>query len=327
MVGDEESLLEAKDEIPPNMCRRTVPTRLRPGTVHAIGCVVTLAVALVLLYTVFPYLVRLYFPRSTPAGVRFEAIYYLFVALIPVVVWLVPPIVRALARMTHSTHRLLLGRSGFYVRFPTSRRVRFRDTVLLSLGPFAIDLVVISEIEYFVGTPDVGILTRGLIVPLLLLAGVVTSLIPGAWLLDAMDLRLVNPAKGEVVREAALFEGLLGPLSALALLVSFVTLTHSVGDSYEEGVVLLALWAARMFPPVLAAISIYRVVIEPDVLPGLQAWAERSGIPLAPSVEPALRGLAPNTSAGASHPSADPPEPVRHEGREQGDEQERPRDD
>lgn len=292
--------------------------RLRPGTVHLIGCVATLAIALVLLGTVFPYLVRLEFPRSLPVGTRFEAIYYLFVALVPVLVWLAPPIVRALARMTHSAHRALVGRSGFYVRFPTPRRVRFRDTLLLSLGPFAIDLVVIAEIEYFVGTPDVGVLTRGLIVPLLLLAGVVTSLFPGAWLLDALDLRLVNPAKGEVVREGALFEGLLGPVGALALLVSFVTLTHSVGDSYEEGLVLLALWGARMFPPVLAAVSVYRIAIEPDVLPGLRAWAERSGVPVAPGAESALRTLSPNPPEADSGPTPDSSESVRDERGEQG---------
>ncbi len=257
-------------------------------------------------------------------GTRGEASYYLLVALVPVIVWLVPPIVRALARVTHSTHRLFLGSSGFYVRFPTPRRVRFRDTLVLSLGPFAIDLVVIAEIEYFLATPDVGVLTRGLFVPLLLLAGIVTSLIPGAWLLDALDLRLVDPAKGEVVREAALFEGLLGPLGALALLVSFVTLAHSVGDSYEAGLVLLGLWAVRMFPPVLAAVSVYRVVIEPDVLPSLRAWADREGMPAVPGAAAALRGLAPAVRSGAS---ADPPEPVGHEGREQGDEEERPRDD
>lgn len=304
-----------------------MPGRLRPGIVHLVGCIAILAVALVLLNTVFPYLVGLVFPRaSRPVGLRGEAIDYLFVALVPVVVWLAPPIVRALARTTHHAHRLILGRGGFYVRFPTPRRVRFRDTVVRALGPFAIDLVVIAEIEYYLSGADVSAFTRSLFsIPFLLLAGVVTSLLPGGWLVDALDLRLVSPSKGEVVREAALFEGLLGPIGALALLVSFVTLAHSVGDSYQEGIVLLALWAARMFPPVLAAVSVYRIVIEPDVLPSLRKWADREGIPVTPAVETALRGLAPKPEI--SGPLANAPEAVGHQGREHRDEREGPHHD
>ena len=128
-------------------------------------------------------------------------------------------------------------------------------------------------------------------------------------------------------------------IGTLALLVSFVTLAHSVGDSYEEGVVLLGLWAARMFPPVLAAVSVYRIVIEPDVLPGLRAWADREGIPLSPGVESALKGLRPKGGLSSEYaqipltPGSAPPsaglrpaaytsESVRDEGREKGDEQE-----
>ena len=302
-------------------------SRLRPGTAHLIGCVGTLVAALVLLGTVFPYWVELVFPRAArPVGLGHEAVDYLLVALVPVVVWLVPPIVRALARATHRAHRAVLGRSGFYVRFPMPRRVRFRDTVVHALGPFAIDLVVISEIEYYLSGADAKSFAPALFsFPLLFLAGVVTSLLPGAWLVDALDLRLVNPSKGEVVREAALFEGLLGPIGALALLVSFVTLAHSVGDSYEQGVVLLGIWAARIFPPVLAAVSVYRILIEPDVLPGLRTWADEEGVPVTPTVERALRGLAPK--ADASRAATDPAEAVRHGGREQGDEPERAHDD
>ncbi len=301
--------------------------RLRPGMVHLLGCVGTLAIALVLLSAVFPYYIDLVFPRTgRPIGLRGEAIDYLFIALVPVVVWLVPPLVRALARVTHHAHKSLLGRNGFYIRFPTPRRVRFRDTVVHALGPFAIDLVVIAEIEYYLSGANEGAFARALFsIPLLFLAGVVTSLLPGGWLVDALDLRLVNPSKGEVMREAALFEGILGPIGALALLVSFVTLAHSVGDSYEAGVVILGLWAARMFPPVLAAVSVYRILIEPDVLPGLQTWADREGILRTPAVEAALRGLAP--ADRGSRPPADAAEAIRHEAREQGDEQERAHDD
>lgn len=295
-------------------------------------------VALVLLDTAFPYVVGLVFPRAgRPVGLRSEAIDYLLVALVPVVVWLVPPVVRALARATHRAHRLALGRSGFYVRFPTPRRVRFRDTIVRALGPLAIDLLAIAEIEYFLSgaEPNLTAFTRGLFsIPLLLLAGLVTCLLPGGWLVDALDLRLVNPSKGEVVREAALFEGLLGPIGALALLVGFVTLVHSLGDSYDEGVVLMALWAARVFPPVLAAVSVYRIVIEPDVLPGLQSWADGEGIPVIADMERVLRTLAPDPrgprlgtqpgNAADLRAAAHAAEPVRDEGREQRDEEERP---
>ncbi len=309
-------------------CSPRVSHRLRPGLVHLLGCLGTLAVALVLLNTVFPYYIDLVFPRTgRPIGLRGEAIDYLLIALVPVVVWLVPPLVRAVARVTHRAHKAFLGRNGFYVRFPTPRRVRFRDTVIHALGPFAIDLVVIAEIEYYLSGANESVFARALFsIPLLFLAGVVTSLMPGGWLVDALDLRLVNPSNGEVVREAALFEGILGPIGALALLVSFVTLAHSVGDSYEAGVVLLALWAARMFPPVLVAVSVYRVMVEPDVLPSLRTWADREGIPVTPAVEPALRSLAPRPTEGESDAGAEPSKPAGHEGREQLDEQERARD-
>ncbi len=268
-------------------------SRFRPSIVHAIGCIVAAAVAVVLLLTVLPDLVSRYFPQpGRLVGLRGEGIDFLLLAIVPAIVWLVPPLVRGLAHLTHHTHRLLVGRAGFYVRFPRTRDVRFRDTVIRSLGPFSIDLLVIAEIEYFLSGTDVAVFTRGLFaIPFLLLAGLVTSLMPGPWLADALDLRLVDPHKGEVVREAAIFEGLLGPIGALALLVSFVTLAHTVGDSYEQGIILLALWAVRMVPAVLLAASIYRIAVEPDVLPSLAAWAEREGIEVRPGVEQVLESL------------------------------------
>ncbi len=263
--------------------------------VHLIGCIVALVAALVLLATVFPFVEDLVFPKgSRPFGMRGEAIDYLFVALVPVVLWLVPYLMRGLAHLTHHAHKLVLGRSGFYVRYSVPRPLRFRDTVVRSVGPLAIDLLVIAEIEYFLGAPDVNVFSRGLFsVPFLFLAGILTSLMPGPWLVDALDLRLVNPSKGEVVREAALFEGLLGPIGALALLVSFVTLAHSVGDSYQQGTVLMALWAVRMFPAVLAAVSVYRMYVEPDVLPQLVAWAKGQGIPEVTALPQVLEELRP----------------------------------
>lgn len=267
----------------------------RAGKLHLIGCLVVLAAAVFLLLAVFPVLVDLYMPQSARlAGLRGEAIDFLFIALVPVLVWVAPPLVRGLARMTHHGHKAVLGKSGFYVRFPTPRRVRFRDTLVQAISPFAIDLLVISEIEYFASGADLTSFTRGLFaVPFLLLAGIVTSLLPGPWLVAALDLRLINPSKGEAVREASVFEGLLGPLGALALLVSFVTLAHTVGDSYQQGLVLLGLWAARMFPAVLVAVSVYRIFIEPDVLPGLEKWADSEGIEVTPSLESALAKLRP----------------------------------
>mgnify|MGYP006266488761 CR=1 FL=1 len=300
---------------------------LRPGMAHLIGCAVAFLVAAILLTAFFPRVADIVFPRPPrPVGLRGEAIDFLLLALVPVVVWLVPPLMRALARATHHAHRLMLGRNGFYVRFPTSRPVRFRDTVVHAFGPFAIDLVVIAEIEYYFAAPTQEAFARALFsIPFLFLAGIITSLLPGGWLVDALELRLVNPSKGEVVREAALFEGILGPIGAIALLVSFVTLAHALGDSYEAALVLLALWATRIFPAVLAAVAVYRILVEPDVLPGLRSWADREGIPVAPAMERTLRGFSPANPQ--SSPTPDSAEAVGHEGREQGDEPERPHDD
>ena len=278
-------------------------------TTHLVGCLAVLAFSVFLLLAVFPALVSTYVPTTVRfVGVRGEAIDFFLVALVPVVLWLVPPVVRGLARLTHRGHKAFLGRSGFYVRFPTPRRLRFRDTLVQALGPLAIDLLVISEIVYFLSNANAESFgPRLFAVPLLLLAGVVTSLLPGPWLVGVMDLRLVNPAKGEVVREASLFEGLLGPVAALALLVSFVTTAHAVGDSYTQGIVILGLWAARMFPAVLAAVSVYRIVIEPDVLPGLEAWCAEQGIETVPSLEGVLEGLRPAAPPPPPHAAAREP--------------------
>ncbi len=281
----------------------------RTGKVHLVGCLIVLAAAVFLLLVVFPPFVALYVPATARfVGVRGEAIDFFLIALVPVVVWLVPPVVRGLARLTHRGHQALLGKSGFYVRFATPRRTRFRGTLAMALGPLAIDLMVISEIVYFLSDADARTFgPRLFAVPLLLLAGVVTSLLPGPWLAAALDLRLVNPSKAEIVREASLFEGLLGPVAAIALLVSFVTTAHAEGDSYTQGVVILALWATRMFPAVLVAVSVYRIVIEPDVLPGLEAWAAKQGIETLPSLEGMLEGL-------RTVPPPPPPTVQVHEG-------------
>ncbi len=260
---------------------------------HLIGCLAVLAVAVVLLLTVLPTLVAV--TGTTAArfvGLRGEAIDFFLIALVPVLVWLVPPIVRGLARLTHHGHQAVLGKSGFYVRFPKPRRVRFRSTLVMALGPLAVDLLVISSIVYFLSNADARSFgPRLFALPLLLLASAVTSLLPGPWLASALDLHLVTPAKGEVVREAAVFEGLFGPLAALALLASFVTTAHAEGDSYTQGIVILALWATRMFPAVVVAVTVYRLVVEPKVLPTLEAWVAAQGIETVTSLSDMLNRL------------------------------------
>src|SRR3989454_837428 len=151
--------------------------------------------------------------------------------------------------------------------------------LLMSIGPFAIDVLVMAEILFLQGTADLRQLVVGFVAfPILLLAGLLTSLLPGAWLLDALDLRLVNATRGEVIRPAEWFERTLGPVGAVAILVGFVTLLHASGYSYESALFLLGLWAVRLFPAVFGVVCVYRLVIEPQVLPTLGAWCARSGV-------------------------------------------------
>lgn len=251
---------------------------------HVVGFLVVLGVAVLLLLLLFP----VFGPRIAERDVP---IYFLTVALVPVLLWLFPPFVRALTRSTYRTHRALAGKGGFYVRFPAPRAIRFRDTVLLAIGPFAIDLFVMSELLYLLGPTEVRDLRFGLLAfpLLLLLAGLLTSLVPGAWLLDALEVRLVATERGEVVRAAELFERILGPIGAVALLASFVTILHTSGYSYESGVFLLAIWAVRLFPPVLGSVCFYRLVVEPRILPSLEAWCAKEGIAVRSSLPGVLR--------------------------------------
>src|SRR3989441_1084532 len=214
--------------------RLSWPAVDRAARTHILGFVVVLAVALLLHYGVLPFFGRRVGIRETPA-------YFLAIALLPVALWLVPAFSRALARGAYEAHRKLFGREGVYVRLPAAEPVRLRDTILMSIGPFAIDLLVMAEIEYLQGAADLRALAVGFVAfPILLLAGLLTSLLPGAWLLDALDLRLVNATRGEVIRPAEWFERTLGPVGAVAILVGFVTLLHASGDSYESAPFLLA---------------------------------------------------------------------------------------
>jgi len=251
------------------LCGRPVD---RAGKAHILGFAVVLGVALLLHYGLLPALGRRVGIRETPA-------YFLAVALVPVALWLIPAFSRALARGAFEAHRKLFGKGGVYVRLPGSEPTRLRDTLLMSIGPFAIDVLVMAEILFLQGTADLRQLVVGFVAfPILLLAGLLTSLLPGAWLLDALDLRLVNATRGEVIRPAEWFERTLGPVGAVAILVGFVTLLHASGYSYESALFLLGLWAVRLFPAVFGAVCVYRLVIEPQVLPTLGAWCARSGI-------------------------------------------------
>src|SRR3989449_2469815 len=244
----------------------------RAGRAHVLGFVVVLGVALLLHYGLLPVLGRRVVIRETPA-------YFLAFALVPVALWLIPAFSKVLARGAFETHRKLFGKGGTYVRLSGSEPIRLWDTLLMSIGPFAIDVLVMAEILFLQGTADLRQLVVGFVAfPILLLAGLLTSLLPGAWLLDALDLRLVHPACGEVIRPAEWFERTLGPVGALAILAGFVTLLHTSGFSYESALFLLGLWAVRLFPAVFGAVCVYRLAIEPQVLPGLDAWRVRAGI-------------------------------------------------
>ncbi len=244
----------------------------RAARAHVMGFVVVLAVALLLHYGLLPFLGRRVSIRETPA-------YFLAVALVPVALWLIPAFSRALARGAYEAHRKFFGKQGVYVRLPASEPIRLQDTVLMSIGPFAIDVLVLAEILFLEGTADLRQLVVGFVAfPILLLAGLLTSLLPGAWLLDGLELRLVNPARGEVVRPAEWFERTLGPVGAVAILAGFVTLLHTSGYSYESALFLLGLWAVRLYPAVFGAVCVYRLVIEPQVLPSLEAWCAKERI-------------------------------------------------
>ena len=258
------------------VCGRMVRAATRA---HLAGFASVLAVAVLLLLSLFPVLGRRIATRDLP-------IYFITVAVVPIVLWLFPPFVRALARSTYRAHKAVAGKGGTYVRVPRPRAIRFRDTVVLAIGPFAIDLFVMSEILYLFGPGDVRDFRFSLVAfPLLLvLAGLVTSLVPGAWLLDALEIRVVNSSRSEVVRAAELFERILGPIGAVALLASFVTLLHTSGYSYEQGIFLLAIWAVRLFPPVLGAVCVYRLCVEPRVLPTLEAWCSEEAIEIRSSL-------------------------------------------
>src|SRR5439155_2878670 len=98
------------------------------------------------------------------------------------------------------------------------------------------------------------------------------------WLLDGLELRLIRRFQGGLWGPAEWFERTVGPVGAVALLAGFVTLLNAYVGSYERALVDLGLWAVRLFPAVFGAVCVYRLVVEPQVLPSLVAWCAKQGI-------------------------------------------------
>src|SRR3989441_3344285 len=108
------------------------PAVERAARTHIHGFVVVLAVALILHYGFLPFFGRRVGIRETPA-------YFLAIALVPVALWLVPAFSRALARGAYEAQRKMFCKEGVYVRLPAAEPVHLRDTVLITIGAFAID--------------------------------------------------------------------------------------------------------------------------------------------------------------------------------------------
>ena len=49
-------------------------------------------------------------------------------------------------------------------------------------------------------------------------------------------------------------------------------------DLAFAGIFLLTIWAVRLFPPVLGAVCVYRLWVEPRILPSLEAWCSTEAI-------------------------------------------------
>src|SRR5437867_87115 len=110
----------------------------RAGRAHVLGFAVVLGVALLLHYGLLPVLGRRVGIRETPAC-------SLGLALLPMALWLIPAFSRVLAQGAFEAHRTLFGKGGVYVRLPGSEPIRLRDTLLMSIGPFAIDVLVMAR--------------------------------------------------------------------------------------------------------------------------------------------------------------------------------------
>ncbi len=215
---------------------------------------------------------------------------YAWVAIVPMVVWLLPPLVRTLAKGSFRLHQLFKGTTGFYIQLPPAGPARFSKTVVMALGPFSLNLLLLAQIVYLRGSWDIRYLRTGFIAfpTLLVLVGLLTSLPPGVWLLDALNLRFVDTKAGAILPVSEVYQRYLGPMGGVAALGSFIFLLHTAGYSYETGLLFLFAWMATLFPPILAATCVYRLVVEPWVLPKLQRWCGGEGIGAARSLGEAL---------------------------------------
>lgn len=251
---------------------------VKPWALHLLGLGAVTVLALVALGVILGR-------RSA----RDLSLVYAWVVLVPMVVWLLPPVVGALAKGALRLHQVLKGAAGFYVQLPSPGPARFPRTLAMALGPFSLNLLLLAQVIYLRGLGDLRSLRTGLIAfpTLLVLVGILTSLPPGVWLLDALGLRFVDLRAGSILPVSELYQRYLGPLGALAALGSFIILLHTAGYSYEVGLLLLFAWMATLFPPILAATCLYRLVVEPRALPGLQRWCGGQGIGLVRSLEEA----------------------------------------
>lgn len=215
---------------------------------------------------------------------------YAWVAIVPMVVWLLPPLVRMLAKGSLRLHQLLKGPSGFYIQLPLAGPPRFGKTLVMALGPFSLNLLMLAQVVYLRGSWDLRYLRTGFIAfpTLLVLVGLLTSLPPGVWLLDALNLRFVDARAGAILPVSELYQRYLGPMGAVAAPGSFIFLVHAAGFSYETGLLFLLIWMATLFPPILAATCVYRLLVEPWVLPKMQRWCGGEGIRAAQSLGDAL---------------------------------------
>src|SRR5438046_10491128 len=95
--------------------------------VHLVGFAWVLGVAVILLLLLFPVVGRRIATRDLP-------IYFITVAVVPIVLWAFPPFVRAVARSTYRAHRAVAGKGGVFVGVPQPRHARFSGTALSVVG-------------------------------------------------------------------------------------------------------------------------------------------------------------------------------------------------
>lgn len=259
----------------------------KPLVAHALGFIAVTSVALLSLQLLFWLVFRVAPAVSRTMHLSDLYALSLFIAIIPMMAWLIPPLVRGLAKGGFRLHQALKGSRGFYVQLPPTGSPRFIKTLGMALAPFSINLLMLAQILYLKNSWDSRIL-RTSFIAFSVLAGLVTSLPPGVWLLEALNLRFVDTKTTAIAPVSELFQRFLGPAGGIAALGSFIVLLHTAGYSYEFGILLLFTWMAALFPPILGATSVYRLAVEPWVLPKLRRWCGGEGIGSAVSLEEAV---------------------------------------